>query len=89
MTGIEKETRPCPECGEDRPVWTVKKAGPNRGRPFISCPECDAFAWCDLRPCPTCGATLFVAQVKKGGPNLGRRFRACPRRCQKAFEWLD
>jgi formate dehydrogenase maturation protein FdhE len=82
------ENQPCPECGEALPVLTVKKEGKNQGRPFITCPSCDTFAWQDVPSCRSCGANLLTLTVKKDGPNKGRKFRMCPNRCPGHFRWL-
>jgi len=41
----------CPKCKEPKGIWKVKKAGPNKGRPFASCRACDSgFVWLDEEP---------------------------------------
>ena len=41
------KARRCFKCGAILPILTVKKDGPNRGRPFTSCRGCNRFSWED------------------------------------------
>jgi len=41
----------CPECGEPKGIYKVKKEGKNKGRPFANCRACDnGFVWLDEKP---------------------------------------
>jgi DNA helicase-2/ATP-dependent DNA helicase PcrA len=41
----------CPKCDEPKGIWKVKKAGPNKDRPFAKCRQCDdGFVWLDEEP---------------------------------------
>ena len=82
----EPETTPCPECGDALPCLVVKKESPNRGRPFISCRECDLFRWLDIGQCEKCKDWLYAGTVKKEGQHKGKRFIACPNRC--SFDYV-
>jgi hypothetical protein len=43
------EAHTCPTCTRELAALTVKKAGPNTGRRFITCQECANFFWLDRR----------------------------------------
>ena len=85
----QRVIRPCPRCG-CADAWgnIVKKEGDNQGRPFLSCPKCDAFFWLDLGECRKCGSPLSEWSVKKEGRNKGRRFRSCGNHCKGSFTWV-
>ena len=77
-----RQIEPCPSCGKMVKPFTVKKAGPTKGRCFVKCDndacENPAWRWCDEEkpapvetvdqgpPCPSCGG-LMVRQTKNKG----------------------
>lgn len=75
----------CPLCCRTINVNLTKKEGPNQGREFISCKDCDLFEWLDMPECNDCGRREFEGTVKDG-KNEGRRHRSCPNRC--SFGWV-
>lgn len=91
----------CPKCHKDLTrLGKVKKAGPNKGRWFISCWKCnDHFEWMDkvdadddntLPECPGCDKhTLNEFTVKKEGPNKGKKFFTCADKQCGFFAWAD
>ncbi len=79
----------------------VKKAGPNKGRWFISCCQNNCFfEWQDkdddddqkkdgLPECPGCNQkTLKELTVKKEGPNQGKKFIKCEDPDCAYFQWV-
>ncbi len=69
--------KPCPHCAAPLVPLTVKKAGPNKGRPFISCmaPACkNYFEWTDI-PAPVVGAT--PAPAAKSGDDRATDYVCC------------
>src|SRR5438105_87035 len=78
---------PCPNCKTAGWKSVVKKEGPNTGRPFFSCADCDHFEWLDLPLCVSCEHRLADG-TKKDGKHKGRKFRWCPH-CKGTFTWLD
>src|ERR1700694_2871497 len=74
------EQATCPLCKKPRRVFEVKKEGPNKGRPFITCSECDGrFWWQDVEKCPKCELPLQTGIVKKETKNKGRKYKSCMR----------
>ena len=99
---VPKEGAPQCRCNIPATEFTVKKDGPNKGRPFFSCSErkCDFFQWGDEEPetqnvtvenAPNCACQLPAQQftVKKDGPNKGRPFFSCQTRKCDFFQWGD
>jgi hypothetical protein len=84
-----KQHHKCPHCHEKLPVHTVKKDGPNKGRPFISCWDCETLYWMDVGECKQCGAPMRENVVRKEGKNYGRKFKCCPNDCQGSFRWVS
>src|SRR4051812_10801549 len=80
---IRKE--PCPLCLRMLRVLEVKKENINKGRPFITCEDCDLFEWMDMPLCAACGRREYEATCKQGR-NEGRTFRTCPGMC--SFHWI-
>ncbi len=70
----------CPDCGRALRPFNVRKEGPNRGRPFISCRRCDCFVWLDRERCQ-CGRN-YIQFWTKGEPR--RKMEVCPNKCEKA-----
>lgn len=95
----------CPRCSSHGLLRLnkVKKAGPNKGRWFLSCTEKNCyFEWQDidnddnqldvnkLPQCPGCDKhTLREFTVKKDGPNKGRVFLKCSDTDCNYFQWTD
>ena len=46
---LREKAGDCPKCHQPLAIWTVKKAGPNTGRPFATCEKkCEnIFLWLD------------------------------------------
>lgn len=102
MAEMAVKIGPCPKCCTCTRLAKVKKAGPNKGRWFISCSACQKpnnyFVWMnqkdededEIPPCPGCGeSTLKSLIVKKEGPNKGRPFFRCERVDCNYFQWGD
>lgn len=76
------ETPVC-KCGTFCVQYTVKKIGPNQGRPFFVCANrvCQTFVWGDqeeiVMPVCKCRNYSIKLMVKKDGPNQGRYFYKC------------
>jgi hypothetical protein len=77
------ETPVC-KCGNKSVRFTVKKNGPNYGRPFFVCADrvCQTFVWADEEeskgtPVCKCRNHSIKLRVKKDGPNQGRYFFKC------------
>jgi hypothetical protein len=95
--------RKCPKCAEHGLLRLnkVKKAGPNKGRWFMSCSQNSCFfEWMEkdnddeaedaLPPCPGCEKdTLREFTVKKEGPNKGRKFFKCSDEECAYFQWVE
>ena len=72
------------KCSTSTKLQRVRKAGPNQGRLFWSCPKrqeqsCGAFIWADAA-FPSCGCTkkALLRRVLKPGATNGRYFFSCP-----------
>lgn len=85
---------PCRKCGEPTILRRVRKTTINHGRPFWTCPSCDAFSWAD---CPLCfcgyGAISQRRKVSDGKRNEGKFFFGCANedfesQCE-FFAWED
>lgn len=92
----------CPKCKNALTrLNKVKKAGPNKGRWFLSCWDCNNhFQWLenkdnddgddDMPNCPGCDCkSLKSLIVKKEGPNKGRSFFKCEKADCGYFQWAD
>lgn len=80
----------CPKCDDHLWPLRVKKDSINKGRPFISCRECNYFGWLDEGMCPDCKAfPLATWTVRKNSPNKGRRFETCSSQGCGYFRWID
>lgn len=92
----------CPKCKTSLTrLNKVKKAGPNKGRWFLSCWDCkNHFAWLEQKDndaekgetpnCPGCDCNSLKALiVKKEGPNKGRPFFRCEKTDCNYFQWSD
>jgi DNA topoisomerase-3 len=83
------------QCGAPCSQFTVKKPGPNQGRPFFTCAHkvCKTFIWGDeekqesTTPVCKCNQRSIKLQVKKDGPNQGRYFYKCKENHCNFFEW--
>lgn len=100
MAKMAVKIRRCPKCEQTWRLNKVKKAGPNKGRWFLSCPtERCHFEWLDKDDdddkdpevrCPLCDkATTNKFQVRKEGPNKGRWFVKCSDETCGYFEWVE
>lgn len=101
MAEMAVKINTCPKCKKDLTrLAKVKKAGPNKGRWFISCRACnDHFVWLskdndddkeEIPPCPGCDANSLASLiVKKEGPNKGRPFLKCGKPECGYFQWTD
>ena len=48
LASVAARIRDCPRCGDSLlHVYKVRRNTPNKGRWFLSCPECDYFEWLD------------------------------------------
>ena len=77
-------------CGQPSLGLTVRKDGPNQGRPFYGCAQrgCQFFQWGDEQPPPPgppclCGVASAQRKVAKEGPNKGRPFSAAASACDR------
>lgn len=89
---LDSPTGPSCSCKQPTRRKTTTKPGPNKGRDFWSCSQCNFFCWVgdEQNTAPRevtknnsntvcgCGKIAVKRIVSKDGPNKGRSFAVCP-----------